>query len=67
MKRDKTLTLGQFKELTKDLPDNTAIMVVSGGDTALALGVYPFETSLDGQRVFLLDMSPYDYVRFETF
>lgn len=67
MKRDKTLTLGQFKELTKDLPDNTAIMVVSGGDTALALDSYPFETSLDEQRVLLLDMSQSNYVRFKTF
>ena len=67
MKRDKTLTLGQFKELTKDLPDNTAIMVVSGGDTALALGIYPFETSLDEQRVLLLDMSVTDHVTFKTF
>ena len=67
MKRDKTLTLGQFKELTKDLPDNTAIMVVSDGDTALALDLYPFETTLDEQRVLLLNMSQSNYVRFKTF
>ena len=65
MKRDKTLSLGEFKQLTKDLPDDTAIMVAMN-NYALAVSVYVFETTLDKQGVFLLDVSTKDSVRFAT-
>lgn len=65
MKRDKTLSLGEFRQLTKDLSDNTAIMLVDKNNSALALKVYPFETSLDRQGVFLLDINIYESVRFK--
>lgn len=65
MKRDKTLSLGEFKQLTKDLPDDTAIMVAMN-NYALAVSVYVFETTLDKQGVFLLDVGTKDSVRFVT-
>lgn len=56
MKRSDALTLGELRELTKDMDDRTAIMVVSEGaqNEALAVQLYPFETSLDRQGVLLL-------------
>ena len=63
MKRDKTLSLGEFRQLTKDLPDDTAIMVAMGKD-ALAVSMFIFETTLDKQGVFLLDVNTKDSVRF---
>ena len=56
MKRGDTLTLGELRELTKDMDDRVAIMVVaeSAQNEALAVQLYPFETSLDRQGVLLL-------------
>lgn len=64
MERSKTLSLGEFRQLTKDLPDDTAIMIVSENNNALALSAYPFETSLDKSGVFLLNMNIYESVHF---
>lgn len=63
MKRDKTLSLGEFRKLTKDLPDDTAIMVAMK-NYALAVNMLVFETTLDKQGVFLLDVNTKDSVRF---
>lgn len=43
------ITLGEFRKLTKNLDDDTVLMVVSECEvnTAVALDMYPFETSLD--------------------
>lgn len=64
MKRKDTLSLGELRELTKDLPDDTAILINMGQDTAVAVHIYPVETSLDSQGVFLLDFDPYNSVTF---
>lgn len=51
MKRGDTMSLGEFRELTKDTPDNAIIMIVSEQrhNHALAVHSYPFCTSLDDQ------------------
>lgn len=67
MNRNNTLSLGELRELTKDLPDDTAILISMGRDTAVAINTYPFETSLDSQGVFLLDLNPYDSVSFTDY
>lgn len=68
MKRGDTMSLGEFRKLTKDLPDRTAILIVaSTGYTeqaALAIHSYPFCTSLDNQDVLLLEQDVTDCVHF---
>ena len=63
------MTLGEFRQLTKDLDDDTILMVVSEceRDTAVALDMYPFETSLDfrdDHKFFLFDTDGMNYVGF---
>ena len=68
MKRSACMTLGEFREVTKDMPDRTILMVVShqgDGNNALALQPYPFCTSLDYQDVYLMEADISDCVRFE--
>lgn len=69
MKRKDTISLGEFRELTKDLPDETAILLVNptGYETQAAcpLHSYPFCTTLDNQGVFLLESDISDYVSFQ--
>lgn len=67
MKRKDTLSLGELRELTKDLPDDTAILINMRRDTAVAVHTYPIETSLDSQGVFLLDLDPYNSVTFTDY
>lgn len=54
MNRKDTLSLGELRELIKDLPDDTAILISMERDTAVAVNIYPFETSLDSQGVFFI-------------
>ena len=63
------ITLGEFIKLTKDLDDDTILMVVSECDvnTAVALDMYPFETSLDfrdNHKFFLFDVDSINAVGF---
>ena len=69
MKRKDTMSLGEFRELTKNLPDNAVIMIVSEQDReeALAVQAYPFSTSLDEQSVFLLEANIYESVHFTEY
>lgn len=68
MKRKDTMSLKEFRELTKDMPDRTVILIVaSTGYTeqaALAVHSYPFCTSLDDQDVLLLEQDITDCVHF---
>lgn len=65
MKRSKTMSLGEFRELTKDMTDDAVILVVAPeGDSALAVQPYSFETSLDRQNTILLDIDYSESVRF---
>lgn len=67
MKRNATISLGEFREATKDLPDHTCLMVVahmSDGSEALAIKPYPFETTLDRQDVYLMDVDLTESVKF---
>ena len=67
MKRSDTISLGEFRKMTKDMPDDTAIMIVAEGpysNEALAVEFYPFETSLDRQGVILLRPDTSDSVSF---
>jgi len=68
MKRKDTMSLGEFRELTKNMPDSAVIMVTASmGYTyqaALAVHNYPFATSLDEQDVILLEPDITDSVRF---
>lgn len=69
MKRGDTMSLGEFREITKDLPDDAIIMIVSEAMQyeALAVHQYPFCTSLDdqGSGIILLEADTGDSVRFE--
>lgn len=75
MKRNATMSLGEFREATKDLPDHTCLMVVAhmndGGDStidggeALAIKPYPFETTLDRQDVYLIDVDLTESIKFD--
>ena len=67
MKRKDTLSLGEFRAFTADMPDDAAIMIVSDtllDNTALAVQLYPIETSLDRQGVILLQQNIYEAVTF---
>jgi len=64
MNRKDTLSLRELRELTKNLPDDTAVLIRMERDTAVAVNAYPVETSLDSQGVFLLDLNPYASVTF---
>jgi len=68
MKRGDTMSLGEFRELTKDMPDNAIIMIVSEQmyHEALAVHSYPFCTSLDeqGAGVMLLEADISESVHF---
>ena len=68
MKRGDTMSLGEFRELTKNLPDDAVIMIVSEqmNDEALTVHPHPFCTSLDSQGpgVFLLQADTSDSVHF---
>ena len=66
MKRKDTMSLGEFREATKNLPDDAIIMIVSEHSTTEALAVHPyhFATSLDEQNVFLLESDISDSVSF---
>lgn len=66
MKRKDCMTLGEFRELTKDMPDDTALLVVSEREhnKALALRPYLFCTSLDEQGVYLLEADISESVKF---
>ena len=67
MNRKDTLSLRELRELTKNLPDDTAVLIRMERDTAVAVNTYSFETSLDSQGVFLLDLNPYDSVTFADY
>lgn len=56
MQRSETMTLGELRELTKDMDDRTSVLVVldSARNEALAVHLYPYETSLDKCGVLLL-------------
>lgn len=68
MKRSDTMSLGEFRELTKDMPDNAIIMIVSEmmPDEAVAVRLYPVCTSLDdqGAGIVLLEGDISESVRF---
>lgn len=66
MKRNATMSLGELRRLTKDLPDSTAIMIISEqvNNEAVAVHPYCFETSLDPQGVFLLESDISESVTF---
>lgn len=69
MKRSDTMSLGEFRELTKDMPDDAIIMISSEQmyQEALAVHSYPFCTSLDdqGSGIILLESDISDSVHFE--
>jgi len=56
MQRSDTMTVGELRELIKDMDDKTAVLIVAENahNEALAVKPYPFETSLDRQGVLLL-------------
>ena len=56
MTKGDTLSLGEFRRQTADLPDDTAILVVAEGcqKDALAVDFYPYENSLTRQGALLL-------------
>lgn len=61
------MSLGEFREAIKDMPDHTCLLVVSTTgykDCALALQPYPFSNTLDHQDVYLFQMDPSDSVTF---
>lgn len=63
-----SLTLGEFRELTKNLPDDVKIMITSETEPdgkALPVMVYPFDTSLDCEQIFLLSQNCNESVDFE--
>ena len=67
MKRSACMSLGEFREATKDMPDHTCLMVISNTgyeDCTLALQPYPFCTSLDHQDVYLFQIDLSDSVTF---
>lgn len=68
MKRSDTMSLGEFRELTKDMSDDAVIMIVSekAYHEALAVQLYPLCTSLDdqGSGVILLEADTSDSVHF---
>lgn len=68
MKRKDTMSLGEFRELTKDMPDHTALLLVQPTgfeeQAAVALQSYPFCTSLDSQDVFLFQPDVSESARF---
>lgn len=68
MKFKDTMSLGELRKLTKDMPDEAVIMIVSEqmNDEVLAMHPYPFCTSLDSQGpgVFLLQADISDSVHF---
>lgn len=68
MKRGDTMSLGKFRELTKDMPDDAIIMIVSDQmyHEALAVHSYPFRTSLDdrGSGIMLLEADISESVHF---
>ena len=70
MKSDtiESLTLGEFRELTKNLPDDVKIMITSESDSdkALPVMVYPFETSIDNNGFFLLSQNCNESIDFES-
>ena len=66
MRRSATISLGEFRMMTKDMSDDIIIMVVSDRtfNQALAVEFYPQETSLDRQGVILLRPDTSDSVYF---
>lgn len=62
------LTLGQFRELTKNIPDDTILVITSESDSNKALPVimYPFETSIDNDGFFLLSQDCNESIDFES-
>lgn len=66
MKRNDTMSLGELRELIKDMPDDAVVMVVSEivHDEALAVHSYPFTSSLDDQGVLLLEVDTTESVKF---
>lgn len=68
MKRSDTMSLGEFRKMTENLPDDAIIMIVSErlNHEALAVHSYPFCTSLDdqGSGVVLLEGDINDSVHF---
>lgn len=51
-----TLSLGEFRKATANLPDDTALLVTLDGAFAIPVQEYPFETSLTAQGVVLLEV-----------
>lgn len=66
MRRSDTISLGEFRKMTKDMPDDAVIMIVAENahNQALAAEFYPWETSLDRQGVILLRGDTSDSVSF---
>ena len=66
MRRSATISLGEFRMVTKDMSDDTIIMVASDRtfNQALAVQFYPQETSLDRHGVILLQPDTSDSVYF---
>ena len=62
------LTLGQFRELTKNIPDDTILVITSESDSNKALPVimYPFETNIDNDGFFLLSQDCDESIDFES-
>lgn len=63
-----SLTLGEFRELTKNLPDDVKIVITSESDSdkALPVMVYPFETNIDNNGFFLLSQNCNESIDFES-
>jgi hypothetical protein len=66
MKRSDTISLGEFRKMTKDMSDDAVIMIVAENahNQALVAELYPCETSLDRQGVILLRGDTSDSVSF---
>ena len=66
MRRSDTISLGEFRRMTKDMPDDAVIMIVAENahNQALAAELYPWETSLYRQGVILLRGDTSDSVSF---
>ena len=62
------LTLGQFRELTKNIPDDAILVITSESDSNKALPVimYPFETNIDNDGFFLLSQDCNESIDFES-
>ena len=69
MNKGDTLSLGEFRKQTADMPDNTPILIAAEGcqyySHALVVAFYPYENTLSNQGVLLLRPDPTESVTFQ--